>query len=235
MGFSNYTGNQTKTGQVSMGHEKTIQILIYFHALVGGIALISGLIALVATKGKVVHKKSGKLFYYGMLLSALTALIIAILPGHENAFLVAIGIFSSYFMITGYRALRFKNTEINLKTDKMISWIMIITGILMILYNPLVHQKINIVLTAFGVIGLFFSLRDLMLYKNRNKLKKDWLKLHLGKMMGGYISATTAFVVVNEFFPGLYGWFIPGTLGAIYILFQIRKLNKQQQLPIRIE
>jgi uncharacterized membrane protein len=209
-----------------METEKITQILIYSHAFFGGIALISGLVSLIAKKGKITHRKSGKLFFYSMLSSAFTALIISILPRHENPFLFSIGIFSSYFIITGYRALNFKNKNPNLKTDIIISWIMIITAILMLLYNPIVNQKINIVLTAFGTIGLIFSTRDLMLFRNTDKLNKDWLKLHLGKMIGGYISATTAFVVVNEFFPSFYGWFIPGIIGGIYTAFWMSKLKR---------
>lgn len=213
-----------------------IQIFIYSHALLGGIALLSGLISLIAKKGKKVHKKMGRLFYYTMLLSALTALIIASLPKHESPFLFIIGIFSSYFIITGYRALRFKDKNINLKTDKLISWIMTFTALLMIFYNPLVHQKINIVLTVLGILGLIFSTRDLILYKNIDKLNNAWLKLHLGKMIGGYISATTAFVVVNNFFPSFYGWFVPGTIGGFYIIYWIKKLNKKQrQTQIKLE
>lgn len=211
-----------------MENGKIVQLLIYSHAAFGGIALLSGLIALLVTKGKTIHKKSGKLFYYAMLFSALTALIIASLPEHESPFLFSIGIFSSYFIVTGYRSLRFKNNNLNLKTDKIISWIMIGTAALMLLYNPIVNHKINIVLTSFGIIGLFFSLRDLMLYKNTNRLKQVWLKLHLGKMLGGYIAAITAFVVVNNFFPSFYGWFIPGTIGGFYIVYWTRKLNKKQ-------
>lgn len=213
-----------------------IQILIYSHALLGSIALFSGLISLIAKKGKKVHKKMGRLFYYTMLLSALTALIIASLPKHESSFLFIIGIFSSYFIITGYRALRFKDKNINLKKDKLISWIMAFTALLMIFYNPLVHQKINIVLTVLGILGLIFSTRDLILYKNIDKLNNAWLKLHLGKMIGGYISATTAFVVVNNFFPSFYGWFVPGTIGGFYIIYWIKKLNKKQpQTQISLE
>lgn len=213
-----------------------IQIFIYSHALLGGIALLSGLISLIAKKGKKVHKKMGRLFYYTMLLSALTALIIASLPKHESPFLFIIGFFSSYFIITGYRALQFKDKNINLKTDKLISWIMTFTALLMIFYNPLVHQKINIVLIVLGILGLIFSTRDLILYKNIDKLNNAWLKLHLGKMIGGYISATTAFVVVNNFFPSFYGWFVPGTIGGFYIIYWIKKLNKKQpQTQINLE
>lgn len=212
-----------------MNQEQIIKFLIYSHALFGGVALLSGLISLIVKKGKKIHKKSGKLFYCCMLLSASTALIIASLPQHESPFLFAIGIFSSYFIITGYRALRFKNKNINLKTDKIISAIMMFTGGLMILYNPVVHQKVNIVLSVLGIVGLVFSTRDLILYKNTDKLNNAWLKLHLGKMIGGYIAAATAFVVVNEFFASFYGWFIPGTIGGFYIVYWIRKLNKKQK------
>ena len=217
-----------------MESQKIIQILIYFHALFGAIALVSGFISLLSQKGKKTHKKLGKLFYYTMLLSAISALIISVLPQHQSPFLFSIGIFSSYFVLTGYRALRFKKSDVNLKNDKIISGIMMITGLIMILYNPIVHQTINIVLTAFGLVGLIFSSRDLILFKNKTRLKSVWLKLHLGKMLGGYISATTAFVVVNEFFPSFYGWFIPGTIGAFFIVYWMKKVDKKQT-AVRIE
>lgn len=207
--------------------EKSIQILIYTHAFFGGIALLTGFISIVSQKGKVVHRKSGKLFYYSMLFSALTALIISVLPQHESPFLFSIGIFSSYFILTGYRALNFKLNNVNLLFDKIISWAMIFTGVIMILYNPIFNSKINIILTVFGFVGLIFSVRDLVLFKDIKKLKKIWLKLHLGKMIGGYISATTAFVVVNNFFPSFYGWFIPGVFGGMYITYWMMKLNKK--------
>ena len=129
--------------------------------------------------------------------------------------------------MTGKRALNFKTDNENLIIDKIISWAMLFTGLVMILYNPIFNSKINIILTVFGLVGLIFSIRDLVLYKDIKKLKKGWLKLHLGKMIGGYISATTAFVVVNNFFPSFYGWFIPGIFGGIYITYWMMKLNKK--------
>jgi uncharacterized membrane protein len=212
-----------------MGIEKMIQMLIYTYAIFGGIALLTGFISLVSIKGEVVHRKSGKLFYYSMLFSAITALIISVLPKHESPFLFSIGLFSSYFILTGYRALNFKMDEVNLLLDKIISWSMMLTGVIMIGYNPIFNHKINIVLTVFGIVGLIFSVRDLVLYKDLKRLKKSWLKLHLGKMIGGYISATTAFVVVNNFFPSFYGWFIPGIIGGIYIAYWMKKLNRKIQ------
>jgi uncharacterized membrane protein len=207
--------------------EKVTRILIYSHAFLGGIALFSGMISLIAKKGKILHRKSGKVFLLSMLSSALTALIISVLPNHESAFLFSIGVFSSYLILTGYRAISYKSKNVNLTIDKIISWTMIVLAFLMIFYNPIFNNKVNIVLTAFGIVGSFLSIRDLILYKNTERLTAGWLKLHLGKMIGGYISATTAFVVVNDFFPSFYGWFIPGIIGGFYITYWMNKLKSK--------
>lgn len=207
--------------------EKTIQIFIYIHALLGGIALFAGLISIIVQKGKNNHRKFGLTFFYSMMLSGIIAMVVAILPNHENPFLFAVGIFSLYFVLTGNRALSFKMKNPNLKIDKLISIIMILTGVLMILLPIILTSSINIILVVFGIVGLIFSVRDLILFKKPKRLRQGWLKLHLGKMIGGYISATTAFVVVNDFFPSFYGWFIPGIIGGFIIMFWMRKMNKK--------
>ncbi|MBL4668328.1 MAG: DUF2306 domain-containing protein [Flavobacteriales bacterium] len=207
--------------------EVTIQILIYIHAGFGGIALLSGLLSLIAKKGKEIHKKSGLIFFYSMMLSGITAMIVAILPEHESSFLFSVGIFSLYFVLTGNRALNFKQKTPDLRIDKWISRIMLLTGILMISIPIILTKNINIILAVFAIIGIIFSVKDLTSFKNPEKLRKEWLKMHLSKMLGGYISATTAFVVVNKFFPSFYGWFIPGIIGGLIITYWIRKMNKK--------
>ena len=97
----------------------------------------------------------------------------------------------------------------------------------MILYPIIVKHKLSIVLTVFGVVGLTFGVLDLIQFRNHDKLKKNWLKTHLGKMVGGYIAATTAFAVVNGIFPGIYSWFIPGVIGGFYIYYWNRKIDKK--------
>ena len=207
--------------------EKTIQILIYIHAAFGGIALLAGLVSIIAKKGKNIHRKSGLVFFYSMMLSGIIAMIVAVLPNHESPFLFAVGIFSLYFVLTGNRALNFKRKNPDLKIDKLISIIMIATGVLMILLPIILTKSINIVLVVYAIVGIIFSVSDLILFRNPERLRKGWLKLHLGKMLGGYISATTAFVVVNEFFPSFYGWFIPGIVGSFIIAYWMRKMNKK--------
>lgn len=206
--------------------------LIYVHATLGTIAFIAGFIAIITKKGENTHKKSGIVFYYSMLLSAFSALIIAVLPNHENAFLFTVGLFSSYFIISGYRALQFKKPNPNLLPDKIIAGVMLITGISMIVYPIFSFGKLNTVLTVFGSLGIIFSIRDFLLFKDTKKLRKHWLKLHIGKMLGGYIAAVTAFIVVNQFIPGIAGWFVPSIFGTVYMNYWFWKLRKQKKQPV---
>ncbi|MDC3132630.1 DUF2306 domain-containing protein [Flavobacteriaceae bacterium] len=210
--------------------EKIAEILIYYiHAPLGGIALLTGGISLMVKKGNNVHKKSGKIFFFSMLFSAISAFIISVLPNHESPFLFSIGLFSSYFLISGLRSLKFKQKEFQIKTDRIIAYLITLTGIAMILYPVLLFSKLNIILTVFGVVGIVFGSRDLKLFKDIKRLKKNWLKLHLGKMTGGYIAAVSAFFVVNQILPGIWNWFIPGIIGSGYITYWMIKINKKKK------
>lgn len=209
--------------------EETITYIIYTHATFGGIALAAGLGAILAKKGALIHRRSGVVFYYSMLVSAVLALLISVLPKHESPFLFTIGIFSLYFVLSGYRALGFNKKVLDLRWDKFISWTMLITGLVMILYPIILYGKPSIVLGIFGAVGIIFSVRDLSLFKDPKRLRRDRLGMHVGKIMGGYISAVTAFVVVNRIIPGVYAWFVPGLVGGFYIAYWLRKLDPKKE------
>lgn len=204
------------------------EYLILIHASLGGIALLSGLFALLLKKGSNGHKLSGKIFFWSMLLSVVISMIVANLPDHESPFLFSIGILSLYLIVSGYLALRYKRSEVNLTIDKTLSFIMLFTGFGMIFIPLILLQKINIVLAVFGVAGIFFAIQDFRSFKKPDQLKKKWLQAHLGKMIGGYIAAVTAFVVVNQFFPPLVGWLGPSIPGTILIIYWTRKMGSKK-------
>ena len=146
---------------------------------------------------------------------------------HEliNPFLISIGVFSSYFVLSGKRALSYKKHIPSLLFDKILSSILLIISIVMILMPIILNNSINIVLTVFGVFGLFIGTRDFIAFRSKELLSKNYLKLHLGKILGGYISAFTAFIVVNNLFPPLANWLLPGVFGGFYIAYWLRKLK----------
>ena len=105
-----------------MNLQDIIVIGIIIHACFGGLALLAGSISIISKKGGVTHKKAGKIFYYGMLLSGCAALIISVLPKHVNPFLFVIGLFSVYLILMGYCSLRYRRIkeQAELYWDKII-------------------------------------------------------------------------------------------------------------------
>lgn len=200
-------------------------ILIYIHAFFGALALISGGVAISTKKGSKIHKRFGKIFYYTMLLAGTLGIIVSLFPNHFSPFLLAVGVFSNYMVITGYRCLSFKTESVK-TIDYIISYSMILTAVLMISLPLIMNNTINIVLCVFGFIGGALSIKDLILFRKEDLLKKRWLKLHVEKICGGYIAAITAFLVVNNFLPGIIAWLSPTVLGAFYITYWSKKLKK---------
>lgn len=202
-----------------------ISYLIMLHALLGTVALLSGAVALIVKKGSRPHKLGGKVFFYSMLFSAILACIISWIPGHENTFLFAIGIFSVYLLLNGYRSLRFRQKHVNLSIDFLIAYVITITGFAMITTPVIMLGKLNAVLLVFGLASVYFGLRDLYLYKHRDSLKKHSITTHIGKMTGGYIAALSAFLVVNNVFPWMWNWFGPTIPGVVFIGYHIRRVK----------
>jgi uncharacterized membrane protein len=207
----------------------TATVLIYIHAGLGGIALLLGTLAIIFKKGSQKHKATGKYFFYAMMISAILALLISCLPGHNSPFLFSIGLFSMYFLLTGYRALKYKKKVESVTIEIIGNIAMLIVSATMILYPILSNGTVNIVLLIFGIFGILASLNTLRVLRKKEALKKHWLRMHLGNMMGGYIAAVSAFAVVNQILPGMYNWFAPGIIGGFYIYFWMRKIRLGQQ------
>lgn len=182
---------------------------------------------MITRKGLVLHRRTGIIFYYTMLASALSAIVISLLPGHVSYFLLGIGLFSSYLIVGGRLAIQFRR---NPNLQKYMYWLAIyilIVGILMIGVPVYLNGKINLVLTVFGVAALLFGLRDLRLYKNQAKRIQSSMVLHIGNMVGAYIASVTAFLVVNQVLPSYWNWFLPTIVLTPYIIYQSRKYSSK--------
>ncbi|MGB0789600.1 MAG: DUF2306 domain-containing protein, partial [Marinirhabdus sp.] len=174
-------------------------------------------------KGSSKHKKSGLYFFYCMTVSAFLALIIAFLPGHYSPFLFSIGLFGLYFLITGFTALRYKRKVKTVMPEIVMNCTMIGICLGMVVLPILFQGNSNTVLLVFGLFGLLAAINTLRSLLHKTTLRKRWLRMHLGNMMGGYIAAFTAFIVVNQVLPGLLNWFAPGIIGGFYIWYWMRK------------
>jgi len=213
--------------KIKISWNKLLKSLFTFTLFFGGIALLSGLASILFVKGSQKHKKSGKVFSYGMVISSLISLPICWLPNHENHFLFLIGIFTIYLVISGNRILLFKKKKAANFTDKLISSTMLIASILMLIFGTYFLLKSNsggILYLFFGLTALLFSIKDFNFYKNIDKTKI--LPVHIGKMSGAYIAAITAFLVAALGFGSLINWLLPSIIGTFFIMYWTKKIRK---------
>ncbi len=220
--------------------ELPIKILIYIHAFLGGLGLVSGLVGIVVKKGEPIHKKSGKTFSYSIAISALISVFIARMPNHENLFLFLIGIFTIYLVLAGNRALTLKD-QAKMKADWIdiaISSTMLMASLFMIaiaVVNQFQHKGDNVLYALFGGLGMFLSVRDFQTFSTFQKQKNKWLKNHLGRMIGALIASITAFLVAGLHIHTTIVWILPTILGILYIIFWNNKLKKSVDMKSLVE
>ena len=213
--------------------ETIFTILLIIHIIAGSIGLLTGTINIIKKKGDKAHKSVGKFFFYSMLMNGFAGLIMSLI--HRNDFLLIVAVFSIYMVATGQRFLSLKQLHKEQK-PKTIDWIltytMLVFAFLFITYGSyLLINKVNfgIVLLVFGVVSCLMAIKDIKVYKGNIKEKNYWLLLHIQRMVGSYIAALTAFIVVNNhFLPGIVGWLLPTVIFTPLIV----KWTKQYRVQI---
>jgi uncharacterized membrane protein len=79
--------------------------LVPIHIVAGGLAIVLGAVALLASKGATVHRRSGLLFVYAMITMGLSGSVLALRQSLTNANVLG-GITSTYFVITALTTVR---------------------------------------------------------------------------------------------------------------------------------
>lgn len=209
------------------------QIILTCHAALGLIALVVGLIPMFTQKGGKAHNFSGLVYFWAMIGVFFTAMPMCI--AKSNLFLGSIAIFSVYMCFTGYRFTKLKPGKSANWVDKIISIITLFTslgmlglGVYLIVKSESV-SAVGIILSVFGTICLLMSVSDLRRYFSSKKAKSmDWFFNHLGRMIGSYIAAVTAFAVQNSpIKPSIINWLGPTVVGTIAIVLVIRHFKKK--------
>jgi uncharacterized membrane protein len=80
-------------------------MLLPVHFVAGGLAIVLGGVALVASKGATLHRRSGLLFVYAMLTMGISGSILALRQSLTNANVLG-GFMSVYFVITALTTVR---------------------------------------------------------------------------------------------------------------------------------
>lgn len=217
------------------------KVILIIHVLLGATALTTGLIPMFTEKGGNTHRFWGKVFFWAMTVVFVTTCMLFLMKPDtiKMQFLMCIGVLSYYLALTGVRVLTMKQsyTQAN-KIDWGISILALACGILMLGFAVYFFyanmQGISILFLAFGTLLVLNTRNDLLFYSGkRPSPPMHWYFGHLGKIMGAYIAAFTAFSVnisayiIPETMPWyihLLPWFAPGILiGTISNRYQRKK------------
>lgn len=221
---------QYPTQTISM--PSLFQILIIIHVAGGTTGLISGSISAASKKGSFLHKLSGKIFFWGMFIASIAALIISNLPGHKKVFLFAVGGFTLYMICSGYRIVQLKRLAKDI--EKPFGWVdyglsffglgfgcyLLYLGIRQLMDG----QNFGIVPVVFGLICVNYARLDYQFLKGNESVKAVWMSNHIIRMMGAMIASYTAFLVVNvSMEPSWVLWLLPTMIGSGLISYFMRK------------
>lgn len=204
--------------------------MLWLHIAGGTSSLITGLGAMLTTKGGKGHRLFGKIYFWSMTAVFVSAVVLSI--GHHKTFLLMVAFFSYYFTVRGYRILYLKKLGTAQKAGAVDMLISVVAGafiLFLYIWGALVLMKqesMGIVAIVFAVIGTSFVIKDIKQFSSKIAPEKmHWWYGHISSMGASYISASTAFVVVNISIPG-FGWalwILPSVIGGSLIGRTIRK------------
>jgi uncharacterized membrane protein len=185
--------------------ELLYKIILTLHITAGFTALSTGTWALLVKKGGKAHKIVGNIFFYAMIVVALTAVGIAI--PKSQTFLLMIAIFAFFQSYFGYRSTKNRSMKPNI-----VDWLVLALAAgnsFFMLYS------LQIVLIVFGSISTVLTVGQFTIYlkamRGQELPRQTWLRQHIGMMMGAFIATITAFVLVNlrGFEPSWLPWLAP--------------------------
>lgn len=215
--------------------------LLIVHIATGIIALFVGLVPMFSQKGNSLHRRTGLVYVWCMVIVALTAILLCGLQPFRmfRLFLTGIAVFSFYLCLSGWRATKQKSGLYAL-FDKALAYVTLLTGAAMAAFGVYLLVLngalfLPVVFTFFGLLtGLFACLDVRML--GRPAEKKHWFFRHFIRMGGSYIATFTAALVTNvgRILPDnapewtyTLSWIAPSLLGGALIGLTVRRYKRR--------
>ena len=211
--------------------------LLIVHIAAGITALLVGLVPMFSQKGNSLHRQTGLVYVWCMIIVALTAILLCGLQPFRmfRLFLAGIAVFSFYLCITGWRATKQKK-GLYAPFDKGLAYVTLLTGGAMIAFGVYLmllngFSFMAIVFTFFGSLTSRFAYEDVRVL-GKAAAKQHWFFQHFTRMGGSYIATFTAAVVTNigrfapanapEWFSTVF-WIAPSLLGGLLIVWTVRR------------
>jgi hypothetical protein len=201
------------------------------HIVIGGVILLTGMLQLIMRKAGKRHRRVGQVYFYAMVLSFLTSFPASVYYG--SVFLAVIGVFSIYLAFTGVRFAAIRSSGNVTIVDRAGAVVFLLAAIGMAGYSAFLFIKgatvAGIIISVFALFFLAGTTADARHLLVRGKTAEyyagnKWLRSHIGRIVGSYIAAVTAFLVnVEPFGSTLINWLLPTLAGTILAISFTRK------------
>lgn len=214
------------------------QLIYYIHILAGATTLVAGPLAIFFNDRRIKwHRIAGQVFFYAMLIVSVSA-IVSFLKQPERPFfqfLLGIALFVLSGILRGVRAARMMKGAPVLPFDYAYAALMGANGLYMVGMAIWHLSKESaaifpVLFGAFGIACLGSARMTLRILKNASSLHRlDWLRLHLGTMIGAFTASTTAFTVQTaSFLPWPVQWFGPALALMPLQVYFARKIKARK-------
>lgn len=215
------------------------KVLLWAHIPAGFIGLVLFWIPAIVKKGGHIHIKVGKAYVFSMWIVVITALLMSIINAINKEYMVAaflgfLAVLTSQSLWYAIAILKYKKdvpTSL-LKLNKIMNLIIFFSGLGLLIWGILLKmQGFAILLVIFGILGLTSAGVAFRSLTKANE-NSNWLREHIGGMIGSGIASHTAFfafgggVFFGSIFSGpmlLIPWASPGIIGTIMIIYTTRK------------
>lgn len=213
------------------------------HVSGGALAFFMAPAALATIKGGTWHRRWGKIYFWAMAMVAFTGTMLGVTGRIRNSFFVFLGIFTFYNAFSAYRVLYRKRPSQG-QGPKALDWAGATVGVLngiafmamgYVKPDP-VWAQMGTVAMVFGGICIISAANDIREFIYPPQDKYFWWYNHMGGMLGSYIAALTAFLVigarsVTAALPTWLPWLLPTAVGVPVIViwtgYYRRKFNRK--------
>ncbi|GAA3995325.1 hypothetical protein GCM10022408_02200 [Hymenobacter fastidiosus] len=216
-----------------------VRLLLGLHIAAGTAALLIGLVPMLSRTGGGAHVRAGRLYTVCMVAVAATAGGLCVLQPLTlgRLFLTGIALLSFYLSFSGWRAARRRSVQLP-TSDIVLAGIAVAVGLGMVAAGVWLGA---VLFAFFGALICVFAGLDTWHGVRRAGPATGpaaWVLRHVTRMGGSYISAATAFIVVNlgRWLPagapswaGLAGWLAPTFIGSFVILRAVRRYRARLQ------
>jgi hypothetical protein len=180
-----------------------VPVLLPIHIVAAGLGLVFGFLALFAGKGGTLHRRTGLVFVYAMVLMCGSAVVMAVAKGQITN--VVAGVLTGYLAVTALTTFRPRSPAIR-SLELGLTLLAVTFGVVMVTFGfeALASpggRKFGLPsfpFFLFGAIGLLGSLGDYRMIRSGGLRGAARLRRHLWRMCTALLIATASFVSIRS-------------------------------------